>query len=203
MTYRQTVSLLSAQVRLDQIIKASTPHEVANLIHDKLPGHFATRIKQKPELASVASVAWILSERQAGAGGEQWGKGFSRMMWTKQLVLACLLPICVASEDPCKDPLPQIHICTMRSHRVTAGVWVMPFLSIKACHYIPRLQIPSSPFLKRGCSNLLCLSGSQIPRKGDPTGSSDWDDVVVPSNLIIMSIDRELPCKGSFFLLLF
>lgn len=32
-------------VRLDQIIKASTPQEVANLIHEKLPGAFATRIK--------------------------------------------------------------------------------------------------------------------------------------------------------------
>lgn len=46
-------------MRLDQIIKASTPEEVASLIHDKLPGHFATRIKHLEALPRWADVPEI------------------------------------------------------------------------------------------------------------------------------------------------
>eukprot|EP00913_Durusdinium_trenchii_P004270 g3958.t1 len=61
-------------VQLDQIIKASTPSEVASLIHNNLPVHFATRIKhlevlprwsQVPEIQDVHR---ILSDSFRGFG---------------------------------------------------------------------------------------------------------------------------------------
>lgn len=46
-------------VQLDQIIKASTPSEVASLIHNNLPVHFATRIKHLEVLPRWSQVPEI------------------------------------------------------------------------------------------------------------------------------------------------